>query len=294
MALIPPFALDSVVAIGFGPSREAVSYGATGFLLGIEHSAVSSDEVIYGVFLVTNRHVFEGSSKAFLRFNPIASEPAAVFDLNLLDKNNAPMWHAHPDPGVDVAVTSLNLRLLDERSIQYSFFIEKDHALTTKQAEDAGIAEGDGVFALGFPMGNVGKERNYVVVRQGAIARIRDLFAGAVNEFLIDAVVFPGNSGGPVLSRPEITSISGTQSVSGSWLLGMVSAYLPYQDIAYSKQTQRPRIIFEENSGLASVVPIQFVLDVAREVMKKLPPPPSDLVTREHHPRSPLSSRDHR
>lgn len=290
MALIPPFALDSVVAIGFGSGLESVSFAATGFLVGVEHSTDPSGETIYAIFLATNRHVFDGAPKAFLRFNPIASEPASVFDLNLVDKNGDRTWFTHADPSVDVAVISLNLRILDQRGIQYSFFAEKPHILNTKQAEDAGVTEGDGIFALGFPMGNVGKERNYVVVRQGVIARIRDLFTGAVKEFLIDAVIFPGNSGGPVLSRPEVTSITGTKAITASWLLGMVSAYLPYQDVAYSRQTQRPRVIFEENSGLASVVPIELVLDVVREAIRKLPPPPSDLPSSEHHPGSPRAA----
>jgi hypothetical protein len=114
---------------------------------------------------------------------------------------------------------------------------------------------------LGFPMGNVGVERNYVVVRQGAIARIRDSIAGTVKQFLIDATVFPGNSGGPVVTRPEITSIKGTKPLHEANLIGVVASYLPYQDIAISTQTRRPRIIFEENSGLTSVVPIDRVVE---------------------------------
>ncbi len=57
-----------------------------------------------------------------------------------------------------------------------------------------------------------------MIVRQGAIARIRDWLGGAATEFLIDASIFPGNSGGPVLNRPEAVSITGTKSV-GAWYL---------------------------------------------------------------------------
>jgi hypothetical protein len=74
--------------------------------------------------------------------------------------------------------------------------------------------------------------------------------------------VFPGNSGGPVVTRPEITSIQGTKSFNKAALIGVVSAYLPYRDVAISQQTRRARIIFEENSGLSSVVPIDRVAEV--------------------------------
>ena len=51
------------------------------------------------------------------------------------------------------------------------------------------------------------------------------------------------------------------ESIRRSLLLGIVSSYIPYADVAVSRQTGRPRITFEENSGLAKVVPI----DMAKE-----------------------------
>jgi hypothetical protein len=41
----------------------------------------------------------------------------------------------------------------------------------------------DGVFVLGFPMGLAGTQRNYVVVRQGAIARIGEMLDNASKSF---------------------------------------------------------------------------------------------------------------
>jgi hypothetical protein len=61
------------------------------------------------------------------------------------------------------------------------------------------VAAGDGVFVLGFPTGLAGVQRNYVIVRQGCIARISEMLDGAAPGFLIDAPVYPGNSGGPVV-----------------------------------------------------------------------------------------------
>jgi len=273
MALIPPFFLDCVVAIGFTQPNGAVQYQATGFLLG--RNMGTKDERgdnLYRIFLVTNRHVFEEQKQAKVRFNPAADGPARVYDLNLVDASGAPSWKRHQDTKVDIAVQSINVGLLDKHKIKYNFFAEDQHVLDSKKAVKLGLAEGDGIFVLGFPMGIVGEERNYVIVRQGAIARSRDAFAGKTRDLLIDAPIFPGNSGGPVVSRPEMTSIQGTKSISSAYLIGVVSRYVPYKDVAISQQTKRPRIIFEENSGLAIVVPIDRALEATQELMESAKP----------------------
>jgi hypothetical protein len=96
-------------------------------------------------------------------------------------------------------------------------------------------------------------------VRGGSIARLRDALDGTEPTFLLDASVFPGNSGGPAVFRPEVTAITGTEAISRSFLLGVIAAYVPYIDVAISGQTKRPRITFEENSGLAEVYPVDFI-----------------------------------
>ncbi len=54
--------------------------------------------------------------------------------------------------------------------------------------------EGDYIYVLGFPMGLVSVDRQHAILRSGAIARIRDLFENKSRDFMIDALVFPGNS----------------------------------------------------------------------------------------------------
>jgi hypothetical protein len=45
-------------------------------------------------------------------------------------------------------------------------------------------------------------------------------------------------------------------------LIGVVSSFIPYRETAVSLQTQRPRIVFEENSGLSNVVPIAKLVEL--------------------------------
>ena len=56
-------------------------------------------------------------------------------------------------------------------------------------------------------------------------------------------------------------SIQGTQNHPDPLLIGVVDAYQPYREPAVSLQTQETRIVFEENSGLANILPIDYVKD---------------------------------
>ena len=88
-------------------------------------------------------------------------------------------------------------------------------------------------------------------MRHGIVARIQDWLRGDERTFLIDASVFPGNSGGPVVLKPETVAVHETRAITHSLLIGMVRAYIPSQEVAVSERTGRPKVIFEENSGLA-------------------------------------------
>lgn len=260
MALIPPFFLDCVVAIGFPETAGSKKWNASGFLYGKLVEDESAEEKTYELFLVTNRHVFEGHEKAFIRFNPKADEAARDYDLMLVESGDL-KWHAHPDLDVDVAVISINARFLRKNDIQFNYFRSDEHLADRERASELGLTEGDPIFVLGFPMGLVGKERSFVIVRTGCIARIRDALLGSSRELLIDAPVFPGNSGGPVVTKPEDVAIHGTQAVNSAYLIGMVTSFLPFRDVAVSSQTGMPRIIFEENSGLASVLLMDSIVE---------------------------------
>ena len=167
--------------------------------------------------------------------------------------------------------------MLQAEGIEFSWFRSDQHVQPRPAAIADGVAEGDGVYVLGFPVGLVGGDRNYVIVRQGAIARVRDWLAGGVKEFLVDVTIFPGNSGGPVVSKPELNAITGTKSTGAASLLGVVKSYVPYHDVAVSQQTRLPRVIFEENSGLAAVVPIDYVDEVVRaHIATRATPPPTE------------------
>ena len=123
--------------------------------------------------------------------------------------------------------------------------------------------EGDGVFVIGFPLGLVGDARNYPIVRYGVIARIQDWIRRHQDTFLIDASAFPGNSGGPVVLKPETTAIAGTKAITHCLLVGVISKQLRSREVAVSERTGAPRVVFEEDTGLAEVVPVEMVQETA-------------------------------
>ena len=274
MALLPPFYLNTVVALG-SPSQDGkIQYNATGFAYGYPAEKTSEEEKqTYRVFLVTNRHVLQNSLDSGIdikvRFNKAIGAAANVYTLRLTNPDGSTSWAVHPDSDIDVAVVNLNTDRLKSDGIEFSFFAADDHTFTHDQAREKQVSEGDGVFVLGFPLGEAGDERNYAIVRQGIIARVQDWLVGNARTFLIDSSIFPGNSGGPVLLKPESTFIEGTKANHRCGLIGIVSSYLPYREVAVSVQTGRTRMIFEENSGLGVVVPRDMIHETIRLAVDK-------------------------
>jgi S1-C subfamily serine protease len=273
MALVPRKFLDCVVAIGTkqktagadGKLVETTFWGATGFLFGHRVKKDNREEG-YRIFLVTNRHVVEDEIAIQLRFNPQDGKDAREYPIDLELARQRGVIKVHPD--VDLAIITIDHNQLNNDKIQYSFFRSDTAAQSKQDFINNGFSEGDSVFVLGFPMGHVGKNRNYVIVRQGIIARIGEYLKGESNEILLDCSIFPGNSGGPVITKPESIAIEGTKSFAFASLIGVIASYIPYHDIAISPQTKRTRIVFEENSGLASMIPIQYLLDFAAKAEK--------------------------
>ena len=260
MALITEYFFDTVVALGIPSPDGSVRYTATGFLYGHPAGTNEKGEPAYWVYLVTNRHVIEGSTDIIVRFNALPGAENPTYRISMSNSELTAHWIDHPDSNCDVAVLSIDAFVprMEESGIKLSFICEGAHTTTLDEMRNSEFGEGNEVFVLGFPLGMAGITQNYVILRQGAIARIRDWYRDDAKSFLIDSLIFPGNSGGPVFAKPVFASYGNKPRIDLK-LIGMVSGYLPYTEIASSHQTGRPKIVFEENSGLAEVVPIDAI-----------------------------------
>lgn len=261
MALIPPFFFDCVVAIGIQKTDGSKHWIGTGFLFGKFVKKISDIQNEYVIYLVTNKHVLQNQNNVLLRFNQQDDLPSRDYSESLIDNDGSQIWTGHPNEKVDVAVYKINAPKLKKEGMKFHFFQSDIAVFKKEQLIEIETSEGDYVYVLGFPLGIVALDRQHVILRSGAIARIRDMFEGRSKDFIVDAMVFPGNSGGPVVLKPESSSIEGTKSNFKAGLIGVVKSYIPYQDIAVSQQTNKPRIIFEDNSGLSLVEPVDHIFE---------------------------------
>lgn len=264
MALIAPKYLDSVVAIGKDDGKGEIHWMGTGFLFGFRLPEQNYENNIYSIFLVSNRHVLQGHNYVYLRFNPQGGQPAQNHRLDIV-VGGTNLYRRHPNiKDVDVAVVSIPqsyINNLIKNGVKPEFFTYDNESFLINDLKSIEVTEGNDVFALGFPMGLVGETRQYVILRGGVISRIHDMLEGYSTDYIVDAPIFPGNSGGPVIIKPELVSIKGTKSQKESRLIGLVKSYIPYRDIAVSPQTGRPRVVFEENTGLTNVEPVDRIIE---------------------------------
>jgi hypothetical protein len=122
------------------------------------------------------------------------------------------------------------------------------------------LQAGASLLILGFPLGLRSPEQTMPVARRGIIAR------SDPGSIIADAFIFPGNSGGPAIYVP-VLKVGG--SLESPWLneerlVGVVTSYIPYREPAISPTIKRTRIIFEENTGLTNIVPVDALLELLR------------------------------
>jgi len=274
MALIPPNFLKSVISIDMlieKPGKIERKTIATGFIVGKEMGQNEKGQSQYRLFIVTNRHVFVNKNgqylkNVFFRFNK-KDEGSHLFAVNLLDEDSKPLWLKHGLENVDLAVLPINGAEVLKVGADIFVFSEKD-SFFAKDFNKRNISAGDDLFVLGFPRSISGDVRNFVIIRHGIIARVDDELLKQ-NFYYIDSAAYPGNSGGPVIIKPEICSIDGTGHNNSAGLVGVVSSGETYSDVAISQQTGEIKAISTEQMGLVRVVPIELVFDIINSITEQ-------------------------
>ena len=266
MALLDKSILKAVVLIEI-KQKDVEEYTpiATGFITGF----IDKKNQGYRVFLVTNKHVFSGLQEIWIRFDKKDSAGTERFGVALIVDGET-KWMGHPDDKVDLAMLPIAPQVLIDAGIDWRYIQEEQMAFSSS-FEEIGISLGDEVFILGYPMGLSGQVQNYAIVRSGTIARADNEIIQTDKFFLIDANIFPGNSGGPVVIKPEILSLPGTKAITTPFLIGVVSGYKTYQEPLFSHQTNPPTIaaVNIENSGIAAVVPMDYAYEIYKNFLKK-------------------------
>ena len=258
MALIPAGYLTAVVSLGV-LTTSGYDHQGTGFVY--QHPVGKAGKVTtYLPVLVSNRHVVSGKGlrSTHIRFD---SPSDGSLSIDKLDSLASGEWILHPKADVAVRAIRPNSELTLGRNDTDTDVFLGDRFTTF--AAGVQLSEGDGVFIIGFPLDLIGKEQNYPIVRYGVVSRIQDWIRGDKNTFLIDVPAFPGNSGGPVIVKPEMAALPGTEQIRSALLAGVIRSNIRARDVAVSRQTGEARIVFVENTGLTEVVPIEKVREAA-------------------------------
>lgn len=251
MAIIPEFFFDAVVSIGEKDSSSTDWIG-TGFLVGNK----DVDSSNYSVFLITNYHVIKDKEEIVVRFNKKDENSIKDYEIYLIE-NNCEMFSKHPH--ADVIAIQISASFLERDNSEFSFFDLDRHALLLNDMKSSGVIEGNIIYSLGFPMNMVGTNRKNPICRIGCISRISDLFTNQHrNEYLIDLQAVPGNSGAPVINRPDNMAIDGTPCNSSANLIGIVCGTINYRKKSeLSSECQYPI-----SSGIAIVHPVDIIKEV--------------------------------
>ena len=115
---------------------------------------------------------------------------------------------------------------------------------------------------LGYPLGLVEIDSNWPICRGGCVDRILSEEIQDTHNILLDIQNFPGNSGSPVIVKPENSSLWGTKPIKSSMLIGVIHSYYPYRETAINIQTGERVEIRCENSGIANAHPVEFIREV--------------------------------
>jgi hypothetical protein len=271
---IPPHYLDAVAVLEVGQMGEdamAFQPVATATIFGYaleDQSGIPEGAIVQVPVLVTNKHVVEDLDELYIRFNQGSGSSSERFRMVLKLENEDDLFRA--SERYDIAVTPFPGDAVRKAGADFTP-IPEVAMLDFDGLKSKHIAGGDTVFTLGFPMGLAGDERKYAIVRAGVVARLDQEIVEKTGGFLIDCAVFPGNSGGPVVLPTEIHTLGPDDTPRRRvHVIGIVSGYLPYEDVAISAQSRQPRVSFVENSGLASVVPLDAVHELARPIVREM------------------------
>lgn len=255
MALIPQFFIDSVASVGIRQGTE-IKWIGTGFFI-VKHI----EENKFQPFMVTNKHVFDGLQSVVIRLIERNTKELRIIDMPLvIDGKRA--YSVHPDDKVDVAVILLNGSYITENNLDFSAFNIDEHAMTTEEFINNGGNEGSTIFMLGYPMGLVNIKSSTPICRTGCVARIDKFEVRESKNMLLDIQNFPGNSGSPIVAKPEIVSIEGTKALDKCVLIGIIHSYIPYQETLINSQTGKVVEIRSENSGIAKANPVEYIKEV--------------------------------
>lgn len=259
MSMICEKYLNSVVSIGIHDSNNTLIWIGTGFFV---YKSINEEGTQGIPFLVTNKHVVNGLNQIYIKMKNLKT---SKFEEQILYLENNVSLFFDEDPNVDLAIIKLDGNFINQNNLKFDGFDIYKEAFATDELIKDGANQGNLIYTLGFPLSLVNINQT-PLCRLGCLSRM-DL--DELNErkaILCDIQNFPGQSGSPVIIRPDIVGIVDTKVFNQSVLIGVIKGYIPYQEKLVSTQTNRLIEIREENSGIAEVIPVEFIRKIINRI----------------------------
>lgn len=233
----------------------------TSFFFGYE------DDLGILIVLVTNKHVVENTKSGKFSFFVSQNDVPIIGEkVDFTVPNFAGLWHFHPNENIDIAILPV-VEIIDavnKASILYSnsigqkipdevFFRYFDQENIPDEETVNRLDALEDIFFAGYPNGIFDSVNLLPIIRRGTSASPIGMDFGGSPLFLIDASVFPGSSGSPVVSWNFGAYRSNrTPETKKSYLLGVVSSvyYMEDEGIIIGKNYHQVDSIFKTREML--------------------------------------------
>lgn len=150
-----------------------------------------------------------------LHVDPADLRRVANYDIGLYeDEQKTRRRWREVDPSVDVVAIELPVN-----EVRRFYLKALDPSLFAGSSTELGI--GEPVVIIGYPLGFFDDVHHLPVARQGAIASAYPIPFRGNPFFLVDAILHPGTSGSPVISRP-----TGARLTAQGVVIGGPTCYL--------------------------------------------------------------------
>lgn len=232
-------------------------------------------------FLVTNKHVIEGSLRGrFFGMRARGDAENVVGRREFVIDEFEKVWFPHPDPSVDIAVSRMPPRSADVDDVDFlGVALPEERVPTMQQLEELDAIEE--IVLLGYPDGIYDALNCLPIVRRGITAsQLQVDFEGRA-EFLVDAAIFPGSSGSPVFTWEQAMTIvsRGGMTFTGNvgvprYFVGVVSHVGVKNEIGELTFVQAPTstraaVRFEQVLNLGVVIKAPRVFEATRACLEQ-------------------------
>lgn len=245
------------------------SYAGTAFLLGLADPRLDGRLFTY---LVTNRHVAQPGIENGRPCQPIAyllradtKDPNQAGSYSTIEQLPAGdlAWTFPVDPSVDIAIAPIGI---DQNKLDV-MLLPSTLLLSNADVAQNKVEEGDSVLFTGLFVQMMGQTHSEPIVREGKIAmmpkeQISTTLRALGDIYLVDCHVFGGNSGAPMFINLAGQREGGFVAGLNYKPLGVVSGYVK-EAASFELQTIAAYAgTMDANSGIATVVPAQKILDL--------------------------------